>query len=86
MSTKMTNKVANKRTNKMNSIKQLSFAFISTCLCLFVAGQVFAKAGDVDYGGSILFDFDSFDGAYSTEGEEAVSGGDESELRRAQLY
>jgi len=86
MSTKMTNKVANKRTNKMNSIKQLSFAFISTCLCLFVAGQVVAKAGDVDYGGSILFDFDSFDGAYSTEGEEAVSGGDESELRRAQLY
>jgi len=70
----------------MNSIRQFFIVLMGSCLCLFGAGQAIADAAEVDYGGSILIDFDSFDGAYTAEGEELVTGSDESELRRAQLY
>ena len=58
---------------------------------LFSAGQAFAEIDNIEYGGSLFFDIDSFDGVYSAEGAETGESADierdsVSELRRAQLY
>ncbi len=58
---------------------------------LFSAGQAFAEIDNIEYGGSVFFDVDSFDGAYNAQGAETVESADVerdtvSELRRAQLY
>jgi phosphate-selective porin OprO and OprP len=57
--------------------------FMLLSICLLGAGQSAAKAVDVDYGGSVLLDFDAFDGVYSTEVDASEDG---SELRSAQLF
>ena len=58
---------------------------------LFSAGQAFAEIDNIEYGGSVFFDVDSFDGVYNAQGAETVESADVerdtvSELRRAQLY
>jgi phosphate-selective porin OprO/OprP len=72
-------------------MKKYTVVFITLLPGLFMASQVVAQIEDVEYGGSVFFDIDSFDGVYNAEGAEIdVERADEkdsvSELRRARLY
>ena len=71
----------------MKNVAKFFVLFTALFSGLFSAGQAFAEIDNIEYGGSVFYDVDSFDGVYNAEETEIDVERDRiSELRRAQLY
>ena len=53
----------------MKNVAKFFVLFTALFSGLFSAGQAFAEIDNIEYGGSVFYDVDSFDGVYNAEGD-----------------